>query len=49
MQTIDFLERLKQYTEQLIFTPSIIQVGMYRTDGNSVAIRVSPTRYEVFQ
>jgi Bacteriophage minor capsid protein len=46
---MDFLDRLKEYQESLSFTPSIIEIGSYKEDGNSVAIRPSPsnigTRY----
>ncbi|MFD2658627.1 phage tail terminator protein [Gracilibacillus thailandensis] len=40
---MDFLQRLKEYTEQLSFTPSIIQIGTYQSDRNSVAIRPAPS------
>ncbi|MGJ9460287.1 phage tail terminator protein [Oceanobacillus sp. CF4.6] len=40
---MDFLDRLKEYQEGLPFTPSIIQIGLYKEDGNSVAIRPAPS------
>ncbi|OEH53123.1 hypothetical protein AQ616_17745 [Oceanobacillus sp. E9] len=39
---MDFLERLKDYTENLSFTPSIIEIGTYQENDNSIAIRPSP-------
>lgn len=40
---IDFLNKLKNYTESLSYTPSVIHIGTYREDGNSIAIRPSPS------
>ncbi|MCT1577950.1 minor capsid protein [Oceanobacillus kimchii] len=39
---MDFLERLKAYTEHLTYTPSVIEIGTYQENGNSIAIRPSP-------
>lgn len=40
---MDFLDRLKEYTEGLNITPPVIQIGVYNTNGNSVAIRPAPS------
>ena len=40
---MDFLERLKEYTESLNFTPSVVSIGLYNESGNSVAIRPAPS------
>ncbi|NIK12872.1 phage tail terminator protein [Alkalibacillus almallahensis] len=39
---MDFLNQVKAHMESLSFTPSIIQIGLYIEDGDSVAIRPSP-------
>lgn len=44
---IDFLERLKDYTEGLPYTPSTIEVGLYKENGNSIAIRPTPSSINV--
>jgi hypothetical protein len=43
---LDFLERLKEHMEGLEFTPSVIEIGAQRIDGNSVAIRPSPSNID---
>jgi hypothetical protein len=43
---LDFLSRLKEHMEGFIFTPSIIEIGMQKIDGNSVAIRPSPSNID---
>ena len=40
---MDFLERLKEHMEGQSFTPSVIEIGTYKADGDSVAIRPSPS------
>lgn len=44
---IDFLERLKEFTEGLSYTPSTIEIGLYKENGNSIAIRPSPSSINV--
>ncbi|WP_077623840.1 phage tail terminator protein [Sediminibacillus massiliensis] len=39
---MDFLERLKAYTEGLSYTPPTVGIGLYKEDGNSIALRPSP-------
>lgn len=40
---MDFLERLKEHIESLLYTPPIISIGMYNKDANSIALRPSPS------
>lgn len=40
---MDFLLRLKDHMESLPFTPPTIGIGLYSEDGDSVAIRPSPS------
>lgn len=40
---MDFLNRLKAHMEGLAFTPSTINIGLYNENGNSIAIRPSPS------
>lgn len=40
---MDFLERLKEFTESLTYTPSTIEIGLYNEDHNSIALRPSPS------
>lgn len=40
---IDFIERLKEFTEGLSYTPSTIEIGLYNENQNSIAIRPTPS------
>jgi len=40
---MDFLERLIEYVEGLSFMPSNIKIGLFDENGNSVAIRPTPS------
>lgn len=40
---MDFLDRLIEYLEGLMYMPSIIKVGLYDENKNSVAIRPTPS------
>lgn len=40
---MDFLDRLKDKLESYAFTPQKIDIGVYQQDGNSLAIRPSPS------
>lgn len=42
MVNIDFLQRLKDHMEGLLYTPPTVSIGLYNESGNSVAIRPSP-------
>lgn len=44
---MDFLERLKADMEGLPFTPSVVEIGQYNEDGNSVSIRPAPSNIDV--
>jgi hypothetical protein len=44
---LDFLDRLKEYIEGLPNTPSVIEIGQYNEDGNSVAIRPTPSNTNI--
>ncbi|SEP56854.1 bacteriophage minor capsid protein [Virgibacillus subterraneus] len=43
---MDFLSRLKEHIEGLSFTPSVAEIGLYREDGDSLAIRPAPSNIE---
>lgn len=43
---MDFVERLKEHMEGLSFTPSVIQIGAHNKDGDSIAIRPSPSNID---
>lgn len=40
---MDFLDKLKDKLESLTITPPVIEIGSYRTNVNSVAIRPAPS------
>lgn len=39
---MDFLQRLKEHMEGLENTPSVIDIGSYNEDGDSIGIRPAP-------
>ena len=39
---MDFLNRLKEYLEGLPFTPSVIRIGTFDENTDSIALRLSP-------
>lgn len=43
---MDFLTKLKAHMEGLPNTPSVIEIGSYNDDGDSVAIRPAPSNTE---
>ena len=43
---MDFLDRLKDFMEGLPFTPSVIYIGTYNENKNSVAIRPAPSNID---
>ena len=40
---MDFLHVLKADIENLTFTPPTVEIGLYRADGDSIAIRPAPS------
>jgi len=40
---MDFIDRLKEFMEGLPSTPSVVNIGVYSENGNSVAIRPAPS------
>jgi len=43
---MDFLDRLKDFMEGLPFTPSVIYIGTYNENQNSVAVRPAPSNID---
>lgn len=44
---MDFLQRLKDFTEGLSYTPSTIEIGLFNEDSDSIAVRPSPSNINV--